>query len=214
MPNTRHRHSTARAPKTGTLYVLSGPSGVGKDTVMRKALPQLRGVRLSVSVTTRDPRPREREGVDYFFIDEHAFRRMLERGDLLEHAVVHGNYYGTPRGWVEELLRAGTDVLLCIDVQGALQVKAAMHQAILVFLAPPSWDELERRLRSRNTEDEETVMRRLNNARAELARVDQYEYLIVNDHLADAVASFRAIVIAERCRPQRQNLDIMEATDA
>jgi guanylate kinase len=190
----------------GALFIFSGPSGVGKDTVLRRVLPRLAHIRTSVSVTTRPPRHGERHGVDYFFVTSDEFARMLERGDLLEHAAVHGHFYGTPRAWVLEELRAGTDVVLEIDVQGAIQVKSIFPRAILVFLAPPSWEELSRRLRGRNTEDEVTIQRRLENARHELARADQYEYLIVNDRLEDAADRLRAVIIAERCRPWRQEL--------
>lgn len=195
---------TAHLP--GILFIVSGPSGVGKDTVLRHALPRLDNIRRSVSATTRPRRPNEREGEDYFFVSTEAFVGMMERGELLEHAPVHGHLYGTPRAWVLEQLRAGNDVVLEIDVQGALQVKTNFPEAILIFLAPPSWDELARRLRSRNTETEAAVAHRLENARQEMARADQYEYLVVNDRVEDASTRLQAIVIAERCRPFRQDL--------
>lgn len=190
----------------GILFILSGPSGVGKDTVLRHALPHLDNIRRSVSATTRPQRPNERDGEDYFFVSTDTFVHMMETGELLEHAGVVGNLYGTPRGWVLEQLQAGTDVLLEIDVQGAIQVKTNFPEAILIFLAPPSWDELSRRLRARNTESEAAVMHRLETARQELARADQYEYLVVNDRVEDASARLQAIVTAERCRPFRQDL--------
>lgn len=193
----------------GILFILSGPSGVGKDTMLRKVLAQLDHIRTSVSVTTRAPRPGEVDGRDYFFVQQERFLDMIEQGELLEHAVVHLHLYGTPRQWVMDQLRAGTDVVLEIDVQGAVQVKAQFPQAILVFLAPPSWDELSRRLHGRKTEDETTIRRRLENARKELARVDQYEYLIVNDKLDEAVDRLRAVVMAERCRPWRQDIEAL-----
>lgn len=195
----------------GILFILSGPSGVGKDTVLRHALPRLGNIRTSISMTTRAPRPDEKDGVDYFFISTDEFVRMLEREDLLEHAAVHGHLYGTPRSWVLDQLRAGTDVVLEIDVQGAIQVKKSFPQAILIFLAPPSWSELARRLRGRNTEDEAAIRRRLDNARQELARVDQYEYLIINDRVPDASKRFQSIVLAERCRPFRQDIHALLA---
>jgi guanylate kinase len=190
----------------GILFIFSGPSGVGKDTVLHQTMSQLTRLRTSISVTTRHPRPGEENGRDYFFVSSDEFALMLERGELLEHAAVHGNFYGTPRNWVIEQLQAGTDVVLEIDVQGALQIKSQYPQAILIFLAPPSWDELAQRLRGRNTEDEATIQRRLSNARQEMARVNKYEYVIINDRLEDAVDRLRAIVLAERSRPWRQDI--------
>ena len=201
---TEPQHDNAKLP--GILFILSGPSGVGKDTVLQCVLPRLDRIRTSISVTTRDPRPEETDGIDYFFISSDAFATMLERGDLLEHAAVYGHFYGTPRVWVLEQLHAGIDVVLEIDVQGALQVKKQFPQAILIFLAPPSWNELARRLRGRQTEDEDSIRRRLQSAREELARVEQYEYLIVNGEVDDAANRLHAIVLAERSRPWRQDI--------
>jgi len=192
--------------RQGILFILSGPSGVGKDTVLSHALPHLGTIRRSVSATTRPQRPDERDGMDYFFVSTEAFVRMMEGGELLEHAPVHGYLYGTPRTWVLEQLHAGADVVLEIDVQGAVQVKTNFPEAILIFLAPPSWRELARRLRERNTEGEASIKRRLENARQELARVDQYEYLIINDRVEEASARLQAIVTAERLRPFRQDI--------
>ena len=200
-------------PARGMLFILSGPSGVGKDTVLQGALPSLGAIRTSISVTTRAPRAGETHGIDYFFIASEEFARLMEEGGLLEHAAVHGYFYGTPRAWVTEQLQAGTDVVLEIDVQGAVQVKSLFPQAILIFLAPPSWHELSRRLRERNTEDEESILRRLRHARQELARIDQYEYLIVNDRLQDAIDRLSAIVLAERCRPWRQDIATLLAAE-
>lgn len=206
MTDTPYAHHRATH---GILFILSGPSGVGKDTVLRTVLPQLDGIRTSISVTTRSPRPGERHEVDYFFVSPDKFASLLEKQELLEHAAVHGHFYGTPRSWVLDQLASGMDVVLEIDVQGALQVKAEFPDAILVFLAPPSWEELSRRLRGRKTEDPETIRRRLRNARQEIARVDNYEYLVVNDHLQDAADRLRAIVLAERSRPWRQDLSCL-----
>ena len=187
----------------GILFVLSGPSGVGKDTVLRRALPKLGRIRTSISATTRAPRPREAFGVDYFFVTREEFLALQAKGDLLEHALVHDHMYGTPRSWVLDQLQQGIDVVLAIDVQGALQVRKLFPEAVLVFIAPPSWDELSRRLRGRATEDEATVQRRLENARQELSRADEYNYLIVNDNLHEATERLRAVVLAERSRPWR-----------
>jgi len=199
----------------GILFILSGPSGVGKDTVLRHAFPRSnQQIRTSISVTTRPPRPDEQDGVDYFFVTPEAFQRLLAEDGLLEHAEVHGHCYGTPRAWVEEQLRAGMDVVLEIDVQGAWQVKKLFPQAVLIFLAPPSWQELARRLRARQTDDEASIRRRLRNAQDELARAQQYDYLIVNDRMTEAVDQFAAIVTAERLRPRRYDLSHLLAEGA
>ncbi|MHB9026754.1 MAG: guanylate kinase [Armatimonadota bacterium] len=190
----------------GRLFILSGPSGVGKDTVLQRALLRLRDIRTSVSVTTRAPRSGEQQSVNYFFVSDEEFQVMLQRGDLLEHARVHGKCYGTPRPWVAGELAAGTDVVLEIDVQGALQIKHLFPDAVYIFIAPPSWQELARRLRQRQTEDEGAIRTRLRNARQELEQVGAYDYLIINDRLSDAVDRLRSIVIAERCRPWQQDL--------
>lgn len=190
----------------GILFVLSGPSGVGKDTVLRHAMSRLGPIRTSVSVTTRPPRPDEIDGTDYFFVSVAEYQRMLEARELLEHAEVHGHFYGTPRTWVLDHLRAGTDVVLEIDVQGAMQVKAAFPEVVLLFLGPPSWQELARRLRARGTDDEESIRRRLRNAHHEMQQINRYDYLIINDQLAYATDRFQAIVLAERCRPARQEI--------
>jgi guanylate kinase len=187
----------------GILFILSGPSGVGKDTILRRVIPRLSLIRTSISITTREPRPHEKEGIDYFFVTNEKFATMLEQGDMLEHAAVHGHFYGTPRSWVEEELNKGMDVILEIDVQGALQVRREFPGAILLFLAPPSWDELERRLRRRKTEDELTIHKRLENARHEMERIENYEYLVINDKLDEAVRDVESVIIAERLRPWR-----------
>jgi guanylate kinase len=176
-----------RAPSgAARLTVLSGPSGVGKGTVIavvRRRHPQ---VWLSVSATTRPPRPGEVDGVHYHFVDEAEFDRMVAAGELLEHARYAGNHYGTPRRPVEERLAAGVPALLEIELQGARQVRAAMPEAQLVFLAPPSFEELARRLRGRGTEDPERLRRRLDLARVELAAEQEFDVVIVNDDVEAA----------------------------
>lgn len=163
------------------LVVLSGPSGVGKSSVVSAVRERHPEVWLSVSVTTRPPRPGEQEGVDYYFVDDAEFDRLVEQGSLLEHATFAGHRYGTPRAPVEERLAAGVPVLLEIELQGARQVRAAMPTALLVFLAPPSWEELVRRLTDRGTEDPAVVRRRLDAARVELSAEDEFDEIIVND---------------------------------
>ena len=206
---------TAQRPEASTaahgiLFILSGPSGVGKDTVLRHALPRVGGIRTSISLTTRPPRADEHDGVDYCFVSPEDFAQRLARGELLEHAEVHGHLYGTPRPWMLEQLRAGMDVVLEIDVQGALQVRAVFPDAVLIFLAPPNWHELARRLRARQTEDEESIRRRLENARREMRQIHEYHYLIFNDRLADATDLLCDIINAERCRPWRQALERLD----
>lgn len=165
----------------GKLLVISGPSGVGKSTVI-SILMKLRGsMEFSVSATTRLPRPGETDGVEYFFVTRERFEQMVENGELLEHAEFVGNCYGTPKSQVLERMEQGITVVLDIEVQGAAQVKAIMPEAITVFLAPPSLEALEQRLRGRGTETEETILRRLDTARKELALAPQYDHTVIND---------------------------------
>ncbi len=177
--------SDVNAPPAGSvparLMVLSGPSGVGKDSVIEWVRSHPHDFWLSVSVTTRPRRPYETHGEHYFFVDDREFDRLIETGALLEWAEFAGNRYGTPRDQVETRLRAGTPVLLKIDLQGARQVRLAVPDALLVFLAPPSWAELERRLRGRGTDDAETIAHRLEHAHEELAAEPEFDVTIVND---------------------------------
>lgn len=168
------------------LTVLSGPSGVGKDSVIELIRARSPWVWLSVSVTTRPRRPNEVDGVHYRFVDQPKFQRMVQAGQLLEWAKFAGNLYGTPRDAVEARLREGEPVLLKIDLQGARQVRRAMPSAQLVFLAPPSWEELERRLVGRGTDDPETIRRRLDHAREELAAEPEFDVTVVNDSVVRA----------------------------
>lgn len=189
--------------REGLLIVLSGPSGVGKDAVLSE-LEKLRPeVRRCVTTTTRSIRPGEIDGVHYNFIAVDEFRRRVEQGNFLEYAQVHGNLYGTPRDWVEEQLNRGCDVILKIDVQGGLAVKRQMPSCIMVFLVPPTLEELERRLRSRLTESEAEITKRLLDARSELDHIPEYDYIIENDSLHKAAEDLEAIIIAEHCRIKR-----------
>lgn len=197
--------SETHSPR-GLLLVVSGPSGVGKGTMvarLRETQPELG---LSISWTTRAPRPGEQEGVHYFYRSPEAFERLAQNGGFLEHARFGANRYGTPRSYVEGMLRAGQDVLLEIEVQGALQVKRQDPRAILIFVLPPSLPELESRLAGRATESPEVVAKRLARAHEELMFVPMYDYAIVNDDLDAAVARLDAVVLAERCRAHRAAL--------
>ena len=187
-----------RSIKRGRLFVLSGPSGVGKGTLRERALNDMEDLTYSISCTTREPRPGERDGVEYRFISESDFEDRVKRGMFLEHARVHGASYGTLREDVERELNAGRDVLLEIDVQGALQVRDALPGAVLLFIAPPSLEELERRLRERGTEDEEKLRVRLGNAARELAQKEKYDHIIVNDDLDAASSELREIILNYR----------------
>lgn len=184
----------------GALIVLSGPSGVGKGTVVARVLGDVAGLTRSVSVTTRKLRMAEQEGVDYFFTDRESFENMKERGHFIESAEFAGNYYGTPRKWVEERLAEGLDVLLVIEVQGAKQVRESFPDAVMVFLSPPSMDELEKRLRGRGTESEEKISLRLKKAGQEMTERNLFHYEVVNDDVDHAVTNLLSIVYAERCR--------------
>ena len=172
------------------LLVLAGPTAVGKGTVARKIIETHPEIVLSVSATTRQPRPGEENGESYYFMTEEEFDGLIASGQMLEYAVVHGKHrYGTPRGPVEAALNAGHPVLLEIDIQGARQVKLSMPEAVTVFLTPPSWDELVRRLQGRGTESEEEMARRLVTAETELAAQTEFDHVIVNDDVARCAAA-------------------------
>ena len=194
----------------GILFVLSGPSGVGKDALLNRLLrddpaaPWTGGFRKCVTATTRAARPGEVNGVDYHFWNEATFQQRVEQGVLLEWAQVFGHHYGTPRAWVEERRAAGEDVILKIDVQGGLTVKERCPEAVTIFVLPPSLPELERRAEERGTESEEQRATRRRDARFELSQARFYDYLVVNDDLERAVARVGSIIVAERSRTARQ----------
>lgn len=186
----------------GRLFVMTGASGVGKGTVRAKVLERTR-LFYSISMTTRPPRPGERHGVDYYFVDRPTFEALLAQGGFLEHAEYVGHLYGTPKAPVERALGRGEDVLLEIEVQGALQVKERVPEAILIFLLPPSLSELKRRLVYRGTDGPEKIARRLAQAEWEIRNAHLFDYVVVNDVLEEAVADFLAILTAERRRTSR-----------
>lgn len=184
----------------GKLLVISGPSGAGKSTVVAKAIEGRTDICFSTSVTTRDPRPGEVDGREYFFVSFERFREMVENDELLEHAEYVANRYGTPRSYVNQRLEEGLNVLLDIEVQGARQVRKKMPEAVLIFIAPPSLEELERRLRGRGTDSESAIEGRLIRARQEFQEADFYDYLIVNEDVERAAAKLSSIIEAEHCR--------------
>jgi guanylate kinase len=197
--------SISRASHTqGLLFVLSAPSGTGKDTVINTLKEQGMDFHVVSSVTTRAPRPGESEGNPYHFVTLETYERMVANDELLEHARVHGNWYGQPRSQIRENLQSGRDVLLKIDVQGAATVRQKVPGAIFIFLLPGSLEELTNRLINRRTETDNELERRLLDAQHELAQRDRYDYIVENrqGHLEDAVARVRAIMIAEHCRTQ------------
>ncbi|GGE88588.1 guanylate kinase [Mycetocola zhadangensis] len=198
------RESKNRQHKRSRLIVLAGPTAVGKGTVATHIRENYPDVLLSVSATTRSPRPGEVEGINYFFVNDEEFDRLIENGELLEHATVHNaSRYGTPRGPIDEALNRGDSVLLEIDIQGARQVREAMPEATLVFLLPPSWDELVRRLVGRGTEGAEERERRLETARHELAAQDEFDYRVVNGTVADAAQEVVDLIQTRGARPRR-----------
>lgn len=187
-------------PAPGKLFIVAAPSGAGKSTLVNALLAREPGIALSISHTTRAPRPGDVDGVQYHFVDRATFEAMIAHGDFLEHADVFGNYYGTSRGAVEPILEAGRDVLLEIDWQGAEQVRRAMPECVSIFILPPSRAELERRLRARATDSESTIEKRLAASREEIAHAHAFDCIVVNDHFDDAVAALQAIVHAARGR--------------
>lgn len=182
----------------GKLFIVAAPSGAGKSTLVNALLEREPGISLSISHTTRAPRPGDVDGVQYHFVDRATFDAMVARGEFLEHAEVFGNGYGTSRGAVEPILAAGRDVLLEIDWQGAAQVRRAMPECVSIFILPPSRAELERRLRTRATDSEATIGKRLAASREEIAHAHEFDCIVVNDRFDDAVAALQAIVHAAR----------------
>ena len=193
----------------GLLAVISAPSGGGKGTIMKELFAQDDNLRLSVSATTRAPRPGEEHGKAYYFISREEFESLIAQGKMLEHAEYVGNYYGTPRDPVEDWLSKGHDVVLEIEVQGGAQVKKIMPECVSIFILPPSMKVLEERLRGRGTEEEETLQKRLSAARQEIPHAKEYDYIVCNDRLEDAVADILAILRAEKLRYSR-NTDSAE----
>jgi len=196
--------------KTGILIVLSGPSGCGKDTVLSQLIDSNEDIKVSISMTTRAPRAGEIDGVDYYFVTREYFEKKIADGSMLEYAEYNGNYYGTPKAPVDEMLRNGISVVLEIEVQGAEKIRKLYPDAVSVFLLPPSLNALEYRLRTRGTEDEETLAHRLYIGEQEIKRAGEFDYYVINDKIRDALDDFETIIRAEKLRMSRNKNVISE----
>ena len=194
--------------KKGKTFIISGPSGVGKSTVLSALFQGRDDLYFSVSATTRAPRPGEKHGVDYHFIQPETFRPWIVDGEFLEYAEYVGNFYRTPNKYVDAAMEEGKDVILDIEIQGATQVHNLRPDVVRIFIAPPSWKELERRLTARGTDSPEKVQKRLLRAKVELQTADHYDYFVINDTVDNAVRELRAIMLAEHCRPADRIADL------
>ena len=188
----------------GIIVVVSGFSGAGKGTLMKELLSRYDNYKLSISATTRSPRPGEENGREYFFLSKEEFEKLIDEDGLIEHAKYVDNYYGTPRSFVEEELSKGKDVILEIEMQGALQIKKKFPNALLLFVTPPSAEELERRLRGRGTEEDDVIRKRLSRAKEEAQGIDEYDNIVINDDLDVCVKQMHAIIQAAHFTPARQ----------
>ena len=189
--------------KKGLLIVVSGPSGAGKDTICKKLIEENSNIFMSVSMTTRKPRKNEKEGVDYYFVTNDVFESKIKENIFLEHASYNGNYYGTPKDKVFEMLNMGKDVILILDINGALNVKKMIPSAIFIFIMPPDMETLKNRLIERNTEPREKVLQRFIASYNEINNYQKYNYVVVNDNATIAVNKVKSIIISEKCRVDR-----------
>ena len=190
--------------KKGKTFIISGPSGVGKSTVLSALLERRPNVYFSVSATTRDPRPGELDGIHYHFMDVDSFRKWIAMDQFLEYAEYVGNFYGTPKRFVDEAMEQGKDVILDIEVQGAIQVTSKRPDTVRIFIAPPSWAELERRLTERGTDSKDKIQKRLLRAKVEFQTAHTYDYFVINDTVVNAVKELDAIMTAEHCKPKER----------
>ncbi|MBK7364029.1 MAG: guanylate kinase [Nitrosomonas sp.] len=187
-----------------SLIIISAPSGTGKTSIVSALIESDSQLNLSISHTTRRPRPNEIEGQDYYFVDRDIFQAMVNRGEFLESAEVYGNLYGTSHKWVKESLASGHDVLMEIDHQGAQQIRKAFPQAISIFILPPSYAQLEERLKQRGQDDQKTISRRLASVREEVSHLNEFDYVVINNELQEAIKDVSCIIRAERLRIMRQ----------
>ncbi len=194
--------------KKGKTFIISGPSGVGKSTVLSALFQGRNDLYFSVSATTRAPRPGEKHGVDYHFIEPETFRQWIVDGEFLEYAEYVGNFYGTPKKYVDAAMEEGKDVILDIEIQGATQVHNLRPDVVRIFIAPPSWKALARRQTARATHSPEKVQKPLLRAKVELQTADHYDYFVINDTVDNAVRELRAIMLAEHCRPADRIADL------
>lgn len=195
---------------SGLLIVISGPSGVGKNTVIDNLFIRKPDLRYSVSATTRAPRPNEIDGQHYFFLTETEFQNKIDAGDFLEWARVYEHYYGTPKQYVKQLLASGHDVVLDIEIQGAIQIKRSLPEAVLIFLAPPSLTELKKRLLGRKTEPETELIKRFQYIETEFQSVPQYDYLLINQEICLTCEQIECIIQTEKCRVNRQDPNLLD----
>ena len=195
---------TANTSATGTLYVFSAPSGAGKTSLVKALLEKTEAIGVSVSHTTRDPRPGEENGKDYNFVSQDKFKSLIDQNAFLEHAQVFDNFYGTSQIWVESELAAGRDVILEIDWQGAQQIRQQMPDTVTVFILPPSREELHSRLTGRGQDSEETIERRMRDAVSEMSHYNEFDYIIINDDFEQALEQLRSVVLARRQRAAAQ----------
>jgi guanylate kinase len=203
--------------KVGRLYVISAPSGTGKTTLLKRVMKELPEMKFSVSYTTRPSRSGEKNGVDYHFVSRDEFQRMIQTGEFAEWTEVHGSLYGTSRAHLDEYLSRDVDVILDIDTEGAAQIHQRYPQGVYIFILPPGMEDLKERLTRRGSETQEMIDLRLRNASKEIERMDQYEYIVINEQIEEAVGRIKAIIVAERCkreRVMRQLKDALGSDDA